>query len=116
MSTIDPELSPAGGWTGRHGERMARLAERALAGRGVLPAHARQAIAAGDFAGAGLPAPLAAWAARVAASAHEIDDAEVEVLRREGFSEDEIFEVAVAAALGAGMARLRAGLAALRGT
>jgi alkylhydroperoxidase family enzyme len=45
--------------------------------------------------------------------AYRITDSDVAALRAAGLSEDAIFGLAVAAALGAGMERLRAGLAVL---
>ena len=46
--------------------------------------------------------------------AYRVTDAQVDELRVAGLGEDEIFEVTVAAAVGAGLDRLEAGLAALR--
>ena len=46
--------------------------------------------------------------------AYRVTDAQVDELRAAGLGEDEIFEVTVAAAVGAGLDRLEAGLAALR--
>ncbi len=46
--------------------------------------------------------------------AYKVTDADVEELKRAGFSEDEIFEHTVAAAVAAGLERLEAGLRVLR--
>ena len=50
---------------------------------------------------------------RLNALPEEIGPEDVQGLLQAGLSEDEIFEATVAAALGAGLKRLRAGLAAL---
>src|SRR5213594_2184854 len=47
--------------------------------------------------------------------AHTASDADVVTLQRAGNSDDDLFEVTVAAALGAALGRLERGLAALRG-
>jgi hypothetical protein len=60
-----------------------------------------------------LPAPLAAWVDAVAARAWEITDDDLEQLRAAGVDEDTIYEVTVAAAVGAGLARMQIGLRAL---
>jgi len=46
--------------------------------------------------------------------AYRVTDAQVEALRAAGLSEDEIFELTVATAVGAGLERLDAGLGTLR--
>ncbi|HKE88755.1 MAG TPA: hypothetical protein VKB45_00375 [Gemmatimonadales bacterium] len=53
---------------------------------------------------------------RIAQHAYEVTDDDVRVLRQAGYSEQAIFEIAVSAAVGAGLARLERGLAAVRGT
>ena len=61
------------------------------------------------------PAPpeFAAYLDTVRARAYEIGDADVDALKADGFSEDEIFEQTVAAAVAAGLHRLEQGLACL---
>jgi len=51
----------------------------------------------------------------VAAGAYRITDADVAGLKAAGRSEDEIFEVTVAAAVGAALRSLGAGMRAVRG-
>jgi alkylhydroperoxidase family enzyme len=46
--------------------------------------------------------------------AYRTTDAQVEALLEAGMSEDEVFEVTVAAAVGAGLERLDAGLRAMQ--
>jgi alkylhydroperoxidase family enzyme len=59
------------------------------------------------------PAAMAPYLDKVRSRAHEIEDADVEALKDDGFSEDEIFEQTVAAAVGEGFRRLEAGLRAV---
>jgi alkylhydroperoxidase family enzyme len=46
--------------------------------------------------------------------AYRVTDVQVEALRDAGLSEDDVFELTVAAAVGAGLARLDAGLGAMQ--
>jgi len=61
------------------------------------------------------PAPpeLAAYLEKVRLHAYKVTDADVDALKAAGFTEDEIFEHTVAAAVAAGLVRLDAGLATL---
>jgi len=59
------------------------------------------------------PAALAAYIEKVRTRAYEIEDADVEALKADGFSEDEIFEQTVAAAVDEGFRRLEAGMRAV---
>jgi hypothetical protein len=59
------------------------------------------------------PGPREALVDKVARHAYEVTDHDVAELRSAGHSEDAIFEMIVAAAVGAGTARLDAGLRAL---
>lgn len=60
----------------------------------------------------GCPAPEAmkAYLDKVRRHAYRVTDADVEALRAHGFSEDEIFEQTVAAAVAEGLSRLGAAL------
>ena len=58
---------------------------------------------------------LAAFCAKVAARAYTVTDEDVARLRQAGYSEDQIFEATICAAVGAGLTRLEQGLAALEG-
>jgi alkylhydroperoxidase family enzyme len=60
-----------------------------------------------------LPEPLAAYLDKVRRHAYKVVDADFERLREAGLSEDEIFEATAAAAVGAGLLRLRAALAVI---
>ena len=60
------------------------------------------------------PEQMAAYLEKVRLHAYKVTDADVEKLKAAGFSENEIFEHTVSAAVAAGIERLDAGLAALR--
>jgi alkylhydroperoxidase family enzyme len=79
------------------------------------PAHSDPAVrrAAGD--GEQLPEPWGDYAATVRDRSYRISDDDVAALKTAGCTEDEIFEITVAAAMGAALHRLDVGLAALRG-
>ena len=61
------------------------------------------------------PAPpeFGPYLEKVRLHAYRVTDADVQALKDAGYSEDEIFEHTVSAAVAAGLARLEAGLAAL---
>ena len=59
------------------------------------------------------PAAFERYLEKVRRHAYEVTDADVEALKAAGHSEDEIFEQTVAAAVGAGLERLEAGLGTL---
>ena len=109
----------------RYAHLFQRLKEAVLDGRGETPPELRRAAAArssglggGPAAAAladDLPADLRAYVDTIARHAHRVTGEDVDALRRAGWSEDAIFEISISAALGAGMARLERGLAALRG-
>ncbi len=97
---------------GETGEALRRaIAARAgaLAGRPGAgePAKASDAPA--------IPPILAPYVDKVARHAYQVTDEDLAALAAAGLSEDAVFEVTVAAATGAGLARLERGLAALRG-
>ena len=79
-----------------------------VAGPGELPAEVRQALLDGEPA----PAPFEEYVEKVRRHAYRVTDAEVESLVAAS-SDDAVFEATVATALGAGLARLEAGLAAI---
>ncbi len=60
------------------------------------------------------PADFAAYLDKVRRHAYKVTDRDVEALKEQGHSEDEIFEQTVSAAVAAGLERLDAGLEALR--
>lgn len=63
--------------------------------------------------GAPLLQPWGSYAAKVRDASHQVTDADIDLLKAAGHSEDEIFEITVTAAVGAALRCLDAGLAAL---
>ena len=63
----------------------------------------------------GVPPELTSYVDTVARHAYRVTDANVRALQGAGQTDDAIFEVTVAAAVGAAMHRLQRGMAALRG-
>lgn len=81
---------------------------------------ARAAAVAGrcdalGWSSGGVPPSFAGYVDTVARHAYRVSDDDVAALRRAGASDDAIFEVTIAAALGAALGRLERGMAALRG-
>ena len=94
---------------------MERLEKAVLQTPGELDPELRRTVAA--YA-AGLtektpPAELVPYLDKVAKHAYKVVDADIDRLRGLGYSEDAIFELTLAAALGAASARLEAALGAL---
>jgi hypothetical protein len=100
-----------------------RLREAVLKGKGETATSLRQAAAAYSARLGGqpetqvnveeIPANLRELVDKTALHAYRITDEEIAALRQAGYSEDAIFEVAISAAVGGGLARLERGLAAL---
>ena len=61
-----------------------------------------------------IPAKAAAYAATVRRHAYRVTDAQVDALLEAGLTQDEVFELTVAAAVGAGLDRLDTGMRTLR--
>jgi alkylhydroperoxidase family enzyme len=93
----------------RHADKVAALRRAVLESDGVTAPAVRGAAAAGGD----LPAPLVQYLAKVREASFRITDADVAGLKTAGYGEEEIFELTVAAALGAALQRHDAGLAAL---
>ena len=105
----------------RFQQEITNLIETVLAGPGHADTALRHAVAAraselsGGGAGEqGLPEPLGEWVDNVAKHAYKTLDREVEVLKQH-YTEDQIFEVTVAAATGAAHTRFGRAVAAIRG-
>ena len=60
------------------------------------------------------PPELVSYVKKIALHAYKTTDEDIEALSKAGYSEDALFEITLSAALGAGMARLEQGLAALK--
>lgn len=107
----------------RYATQISRLMDAVLASPGVTDPALRAAVAARVAAlSAGetppaldLPPALDRYLTTIARHAYKITDDYIDALRQAGYSEDAIFELTLAAALGAGRRRLERGLAALRG-
>jgi len=95
----------------RHGNLVAALRRAVFSSPGSTDAGLRRAAAGGDL----LPEPWAPYAGKVRERSYRVTDDDVASLRAAGRSEEEIFEITVAAALGAALHRLDAGLRAVRG-
>jgi len=94
----------------RHADAAADLRRTVLDTPGASDRAARRAaLAAHD-----VPEPLAAYLGKVREASYRITDADVDGLLVAGLSEDAVFELTLAAALGAAGRRLDAGLRALR--
>ena len=65
--------------------------------------------------GGEVPEPLGTYLATVRESSYRITDGDIAKLTEAGHSEEEIFELTVAAALGVALRRLEAGMRAVRG-
>jgi hypothetical protein len=95
----------------RYEEFRKRLVQAVLTAPGDTPLEARRAaLEHATAAGA-----LGAYVSKVARHAYRVTDAEVAALRQAGHSDDSLFEITVAAAVGAAVHRLDRGMAALRG-
>src|SRR5262249_30982202 len=82
--------------------------------RQAVLAHATQ-LAERAPATEALPEALTPYLDQVVVDAPRTTEAQVQQLRDAGYSEDQIFELTLCAALGAGLARLNRGLVALQG-
>lgn len=95
----------------RYDEYRERLLDAVLSAPGSTPGAVRQAVVQRGS----VPAPLAAYVEKVGLHAYKVTDDDVLALQRAGYSDDAIFEITVAAAVGAALHRLDRGIAALRG-
>lgn len=87
-----------------------RLIADVLSGPGTLDREVREAACAGtEVAGS-----LGRYISEVAQGSDARVEADIAILRREGYSDDQIFEATVSAALGAGLWRREVGLIAVR--
>jgi hypothetical protein len=85
------------------------LVNRILQGPGQAPADQR----ARAFANAGLPDPLGPLLDKVATRSAHVTDADFATAREAGFSDDQLFELVICAAVGESTRQYEAGLAAL---
>lgn len=119
------EQATSGAGDARLGPLVEQVRAAVLVGPGVTQPALRQIveeraaevsgrIQASDVVGP-IPADLSDFVDHVAVAAWRVTSKEVAALLDAGYTEDEVFEVTVSAALGAACGRLERGLAALRG-
>jgi hypothetical protein len=96
----------------RHADLVADLRRAVYESAGETETALRQVVGAGGP----VEDPWGPYVEKVRDSSYRIADADVTALRAAGRSEEEIFEITVAAATGAALGRLDAGLRALRET
>jgi hypothetical protein len=94
-----------------HAAHLQRVVDAVLAGPGTLDADIRGAAASGGD----VPEALRTYVDKVSRHAYKVTDEDVAALRAAGYSEDQIFELTVSCAVGAGMRRHDAGLRAIEG-
>ncbi len=83
-------------------DQLQDLRDRVVDGPGKLAPIVRRAAASGSD----VPAVAHAYTEKVRRYAYKVVDRDIEELKSAGWSEDEIFELTVATALGAGLSRL----------
>jgi hypothetical protein len=93
------------------GTPIAELERAALLSPGETNVETRAAA----FDGGVLSTPLAEYVDKVRRHSYKVTESDIGRLVAAGFSEDAVFEVTVAAALGAASERLHAGMTALQG-
>jgi alkylhydroperoxidase family enzyme len=106
----------------RHADKIGKLVDGVLDGPGYSDLKLRHAVEqrAASHASrkpennAEVPEALGSYVDKIALHAYKVTDEDIEVLRKAGYSEDAIFELTICAALGAGIARLDRGIAAMK--
>jgi hypothetical protein len=93
-----------------YAEKMERLRHAVLSGPGTLPPQVRQAISEG----ARLSGALDVFVQKIVAEAATLTDDDIAELHRAHYTDDQIFEAIVSAAVGAGLFRLDCVLTLLR--
>jgi hypothetical protein len=94
----------------RHADLVTALRQAVFESAAETEAALRRAVGAGST----VAEPWDAYAEKVRDHSYRIADADIAALKAAGHTEEEIFEVTVAAATGAALQRLDAGLRALR--
>lgn len=95
----------------RHAPLVEALREAVFRSPAACDPELRQAAGQGGE----LPEPWAAYAEKVRDHSYRITDADIAGLKAAGCTEEQIFEITIAAATGAALRRLDAGLAAMQG-
>ncbi len=106
----------------RYAGDVSKLVDSVLFGPGKTSSELRCAVEARAGALSGrqgtdgeVPDELSGWVEKVARHAYRTTDQNIELLKAVGYSDDELFELTVAAALGAARARLECALGTLGG-
>jgi hypothetical protein len=102
--------SGTGGAETRYATLLAALRHAVL----DAPAHTDSGLRSAAATGGALPEPVDAYVRKVRDQSYRITDADFDTLTAAGLGEDEIFEITVAAALGAALRGLDVGLRVLR--
>lgn len=105
-----------------HAAYTQRLIEAVLTSPGDIEPSVRRAVAALSAQLGGhltsnvdeVPPELISYIKKIALHAYKTTDEDIEMLLQAGYTEDAIFEITLAATLGAGVARLERGLGALK--
>jgi hypothetical protein len=94
-----------------HADEVTALLRAVLESAGASDRATRESA----YRGHALPPPLAEYVTKVRDASYRIGDADIVGLLTAGHSQDAIFEITVATALGAAARGLEAGLRAMRG-
>jgi hypothetical protein len=94
-----------------HAEKVAALHRAVLTSAGDTEPELREAA----YRGADVPPMWSGYLAKVRDASYRVTDADIKRVLEAGGSEDAVFELTLATALGAATARLDAGLRALEG-
>lgn len=97
--------------TKKYDEFVKRLTDAVLESPGETKPDLRRAIAARRMSE--VPADLRSYVEKVSQHAYKVTDDDIAALQRAGYTEDQIFEVTTAAAVGAALDRMKRGLSAL---
>ena len=89
--------------------QLDRLEQAVLFEPGSLAPQVRQAAATARE----VPEVMRTYVQKIVKYAYKVTDEDVQMLLRAGYSDDQIFELTVSAALGAGLTRLKRGLESL---
>ena len=90
-------------------DALDKLSDEVVDGPGRLDRSVRGAA----FAGEGVPEVAAAYVEKVREHAYKVVDDDVAALKKAGWSDDQIFEVTVSAALGAALERRQKAMKAM---
>ncbi len=95
---------------------LAALEDRVLRGAGALDIEVREASALSSDGDGDVPPALAPLVDKIRLHAYKVTDGDIERLQAEGYTDDQLFELIVAVAVGEGVKRIGAGLRAVEAT